>query len=164
MDQGTDAIRRSIDERRASIDTRLELLEAKARRLHPRNYLGWLALGSVVAAGSVAVGGIVRSSRRRPKPLLDDEVVKEILSADHTLATDEAVSGDDTLTTDEAMGDLDDDEYEIVFEDSRGHGTAALLASAAAGAVASWMLLRAMTRSDTAASEAAVTSGPPRPA
>jgi hypothetical protein len=79
MDQGTDAIRRSIDERRASIDTRLELLEAKARRLHPRNYLGWLALGSVVAADRRRRRYRAPSRRRPPSTM----VVKDPLGGPH---------------------------------------------------------------------------------
>ncbi len=60
MDQEPDDIRRRMRETRASIDDRIEQLECKARQLHPRNYLGWIALGAVVVSGSIATVRLLR--------------------------------------------------------------------------------------------------------
>ncbi len=60
MDQKPDIIREQMKETRASIDQRLDALEEKAARLHPRNYLAWIALGAVVVSGTVALVKLAR--------------------------------------------------------------------------------------------------------
>jgi hypothetical protein len=57
MDQEPARIREEMKATRASIDNRLELLDQRVRRLHPRNYLGWVAVGAVATGASLALRG-----------------------------------------------------------------------------------------------------------
>jgi hypothetical protein len=79
-------IERSIAATRESLDQKLEALEVKVRRLHPRNYARELALVAAAAGLSFAAAWWWRARRRRRPALRTPRAVPPSVGLDRSVA------------------------------------------------------------------------------
>jgi len=115
VDQRSDDIRQDIESTRASLDSKLDTLESKARQtLDVKHHVAerlWMALGAAVAAGYVlgSLGSGEGQQRWNGQPLMTTDYNQHARTAEQTPHNGSAAHRSDRSSANSFMAQFDDE-------------------------------------------------------